>query len=324
MRRTLWALAFLCGCGALGSVATPEGNLPSSGTAPFTPLEPMPGDRIDAPVVLSALGTDFDDPAPLMQKGAVELWLTSVRAQAVTIVHTQMQKLADGFSSPERALEADQDWEQGQVRSPTVLAGSPWFLFYAAGDAIGLATSADGKTWQKAEAPVLTANHAGEGDSLHFPSAVRDGDRVRLYYSAAGAVWAAEAAFTDLETRSVPTFSRLDGNPSTAVRDPMLAGAPYAIEIGRPFARLEKTPTGRNRTDLYFGATLTRATASSDATTNCGVAASFSGYNFAVSASPILAARPATDSPAVVLFSNQLLLLYRQQASGHYAIAAAM
>ena len=319
MKPWLVSLA-LCSCGAVGTAGAPESNLPQAGIGPFVPIKAMAGDRIDAPTVLSSLGVDYDDPIVVVSDGKLHLWATARRGDSVSIQHAESSKLGDGFSLPEAALTADAEWEQGKVESPAVVAGSPWLLFYAAGGAIGIATSADRFHFQKRATPVLTANGAEEGGALSAPSAVRDGDRVRLYYVASGVVWAADGSVSDWLSGS--NIRRLDGGLATPDRDPMLARAPYAVAIGRAFAQVTATPIGRQRHDLFFSATLSAASETSDAVTNCGVAASFSGSDFVVASTPILPTRPSSRAPAMVVLDRPLLF-YVIELSGHGAIAAA-
>jgi hypothetical protein len=302
----------LAGCGTGADSGGGAAHLPVSGGGPFRPLDPDPS-------VLSDPLVDLDDPSVIAVGDTLELWVTATRGKGTDIEHATAPSL-DRFGDLEPALVADQAWEGAAVRGPSVLSGRPWLLFYSAAGAIGWAAAYDGKSWQKGPGPSLVADGAAEGSALGAPAAVRLGDFVRVYYPAAGAIWAAEALFADL-ARGVPVgWSRVDGDPTTPARDPMLAGAPFAAALGRVSARAAATPADRLRHDLYF----TAETGITNTPTACGFAASFTGDRFEVAAAPILPLVPAARSPAMTPYRDGALLLYVQHSGVTDAIAAAL
>jgi len=225
------------------------------------------------------------------------------------------------------------------VSGPSVIRGAPWLLFYRAAGAIGVATSDDGHRWTKIPGTTLTPDQGAEGDALGPPAAVRlgasggasgasgaVGARVRVYYPARGALFAAEADLADFQARRPPRWTRLDGDPATPGRDPMLAGAPFALALERVTARAAETPVGRLRHDLYFtarvpssGPTATTATT----TTTIGFAASYTGDRFLAAAAPILPRSPAARGPTETPYRDGALLLYVGHAGARDAILAA-
>ena len=66
--------------------------------------------------------------------------------------------------------DAPGTWDDGAVSGPSVVAGSPWTLFFqgrrgGTADRIGYATSSDGYTWLRNPDPLLTNEAAGTWDS---------------------------------------------------------------------------------------------------------------------------------------------------------------
>ena len=161
------------------------------------------------------------------------------------------------------------------------------------------------------------ADGGDEGASLGPPAAERLGAVVRVYYPAAGSLWAAEAPFDEVAAGRATAWTRLDGDPTTAARDPMVGGAPWATAIGRAMARTVITPAGRPRHDLYFS-----GTRAMNLPSTIGFSASFTGDRFAVAALPILTP-PEASSPSVAAVGDELLLLF-SAPDGHRAIGAAL
>ena len=224
-------LMVAAGCGSTGDAGGGAANLPVSGAGPFRPLPPNQAIPITPPFVLLDPLADVDEPSVVADGDALALWVTAKRkALAGTrIEHADAFHLTDGFGPLTMALDPDQGWEAGALSSPSVIWDQPWILFYGGGGAIGWATAADGHTWVKAPGPALVANNAEEGTALSSPAAVRVGDRLRVYYLASGAVWAAEAPFADVAASRATTWARLDGDPTTPERDPILAPAGHQL-----------------------------------------------------------------------------------------------
>jgi hypothetical protein len=315
----IWIFAW-SGCAATGDSGGGASHLPVSGSGPFAPLPPDPSLNISAPVVLADATADLDDPSVVAWNDALALWVSVDRRGVKTIEHADANTLLDGFMSLYPAIQADQGWEAGAVAQPSVLWTSPWLMFYAAGGMLGWATAADGHTWVKAPGPALIANTLEEGDSLSSPAVVVIDDRVRVYYLAAGAIWAAEAPADDVLANRSTSWTRVDGKPETPERDPFLARSSFATGLGRFTARAAMTPANRLRHDLYFTATTTTATATA---TTIGFASSFDGADYHVAAAPILSAKLTTRSPAETPYGDEALLLYVEHLGVRDVIAAA-
>jgi hypothetical protein len=307
--KLLLALALL-GCGTTGDPGGGADHLPVSGGGPFAPLMSQPGDQIDAPVVLLDPTADLDDPDLLVDGEALTVFVTTRRKDVVAIEQAHARSLRAGFGDLEPVLAGDQPWEQGAVAAPSVVRGSPWLLFYSAAGAIGLATSRDGDTWEKRAAPVLVADATTEGATLGAPAAVRIDDQVRLYYEAGGSIWAAQAPLASFSGADPIPWTRLDGEPSTVERDPMVRASrvSFGAAIARPFARAGRTPADRLRHDLVF----TVETGQVDVPTTCGYAGSFSGFDFAVAQTPILPPKLVTRAPTVAPYEDGAVAIYVQ------------
>jgi hypothetical protein len=333
MRATALALLMMAaGCGATGGSGGGAAHLPVSGSGPFTPLEPDPSlDAINPPFVLSDNNADLDDPWVVDYGEEMALWVTARRDNVTDIEHSDSFALEQGFLPLVQAILPDQVWEAGAVSGASLIAGEPvvpggiWIIFYSGGGAIGWATAPAvtlGHKFAKAPGPALVANGAEEGSQLSSPAVVRLGDRVRVYYYAASAVWAAEAPWADVVAGNATTWTRLDGDPGTPERDPMLRTPPWALSIARVTARADQTPAGRVRHDLYFTA-VTAPTAAQPSISTCGFASSFTGDRFEVAAAPILPLKNATRAPAETPYRDGALLLYIERSGARDAVAAA-
>jgi hypothetical protein len=325
-------LMIASGCGATGGSGGGASHLPVSGAGPFTPLEPDPAfDQINPPFVLSDNNADLDDPWVVDWGEQMALWVTARRANVTDIEHADSFALEQGFMVLSQAILPDQAWEAGAVAGASLIAGDPvvpngiWVMFYAGGGALGWATAPAitlGHNWTKAPGPALLADGAEEGTELSSPAVVRLDDRVRVYYLASGAIWAAEASWDDVVAGRATTWARLDGDPATPERDPMLRTPPWATSIGRFTARADKTPAGRVRHDLYFTA-VTGATAAQPSISTCGFASSFTGDRFETATTPILPLKSATHAPAETPYRDGALLLYIARSGARDAVAAA-
>ncbi|HEX6838313.1 MAG TPA: hypothetical protein VF334_17170, partial [Polyangia bacterium] len=251
------ALLMMSGCGASGDSGGGAEHLPVSGAGPFTPLEPDPSlDQINPPFVLADTTADLDDPWVVDYGDQMALWVTARRANVTDIEHADSFALEQGFLPLVQAILPDRAWEAGGVTGASLIAGDPvvpggiWILFYSGGGALGWATAPAitlGHNWTKAPGPAIVADGAEEGTELSSPAVVRLDDRVRVYYLAEGAVWAAEAPWSDVVAGNATSWTRLDGDPATPERDPMLRAPGWALSIGRFTARADKTPAGRVR-----------------------------------------------------------------------------
>ena len=328
----LAALLMMQGCGSTGDSGGGAQHLPVSGAGPFTPLEPDPSlEAINPPFVLADNNADLDDPWVVDWGDQMALWVTARRANVTDIEHADAFTLEEGFMPLAQAILPDQAWEAGAVTGASLVAGDPvvpggiWVMFYSGGGAIGWATAPAitlGHNWTKAPGPALLADGAEEGTELTSPAVVRLAERVRVYYLASGAIWAADAPWSDVVAGSATTWTRLDGDPATPERDPMLRAPAWALSIGRFTARAAATPAGRTRHDLYFTA-VTAATSAQPSISTCGFASSFTGDRYEIASTPILPLKNATHAPAETPYRDGALLLYIQRSGARDAVAAA-
>jgi hypothetical protein len=332
MRRFVVLALLVAGCGAVGDAGGGAAHLPVSGAGPFTPLEPDPAlEAINPPFVLTDNNADLDDPWVVRYGDLLALWVTARRSNVTDIEHADAFALEQGFGALAQGILPNQAWEAGAVTQPSLIAGdpvvpgNPWILVYSGGGAIGWATAPAvtlGHVWTKAPGPALVANGDEEGVELASPAVVRMADRVRVYYLASGAIWAADAPYADVVAGRATYWTRLDGDPATPARDPMLAPPPWTASIGRFTARAARTPAGRLRHDLYFTAQ-TEATADAPSISTCGFASSYTGDRFTAAPAPILPTRSASRSPAETPYRDGALLLYIDRAGVRDGVAAA-
>jgi hypothetical protein len=334
MRRLAAGLmcALAAACGATGDAGGGAGYLPVSGSGPFRPLQPGPPySDISAPFVLLEGVVDLDDPFVVAWEDQLALWVTARRSNITDIEHADALDLEHGFGALFQAIVADRAWEAGAVSQPSLIAGDPvvpgdvWILFYGGGGALGWATAPAvtlGHNWTKAPGPAILANGVEEGHVLSSPAVVRIGDRVRVYYLGQGLLWAVEAPYDDVVAGRATSWTRLDGDPATPARDPMLRPPSWATAIGRVTARAAPTPVGRWRHDLYVTVELP-ATDRRAATSSAGFAASFSGDRFVTADAPILPLDQKRHGPAETPYRDGALLLYIERAGARDAVAAA-
>ncbi len=318
--RVAFVVLCMAGCGTIGGPGGGDNNLPNSGAGPFKPIEAEPGDRLNAPIALEE-AADLDDPCVLVRGDALGAWITATREGKARIEHSDADQLREGFGPLLVDVEATFDWEQGEVRHASIIdrttASEPMRMVYEAGGAVGFAVTPDGigHAWQKNPLPILQANGLEEGATLKSPSLARIGDRLRVYYLANGVVWAAEAPLAD------PTaMVRLDGNPQTPMRDPVLSALPFLTTLDKVSARAANTPTGRQLVTLYLsGPVPSTATIPPH---NSGVAAAFDGLHFEVVPSPILPRLEAAHSPSLAsqAYGPKMLLFYAHRVGPYEAI----
>ena len=86
---------------------------------------------------------------------------------------------------------------------------------------------------------------------------------------------------SDVVAGTATAWTRLDGDPATPERDPMLRAPDWALSIGRFTARADKTPAGRVRHDLVLHGRDV-PTAAQPSISTCGFASSFTGDRFEI------------------------------------------
>jgi hypothetical protein len=270
--RLCWLLLTLpTACGTLGSPPAPGENLPSSGVGPFRPLAadelpssaapPFVLDDPTAPYREPAVVAASDDDASL----AVVLFAVARVGGHDVIVRTSAPDarsfyggIADNETgshprhAPAVVLAADQAWEGADLTGPSaVRVGAQLRLYYAGAGGVGLALSDDGITFTKSgAAPVLApdARAAWETTTPHAPSvALMPDGSWRMLYGAGQSI--GEATSPD-----GTSWTRVDGEPSTPVLDPVLSpGATFdAGQVDDPLLLPRVTPVGRLQVRVLY------------------------------------------------------------------------
>jgi predicted GH43/DUF377 family glycosyl hydrolase len=140
------------------------------------------------PVLGGKLGTCFDI-SVLREDKQYRMWFSWRPKQSIALVESQ-----DGLTWGEPRIvlgpRKASGWEDDVNRPVVIREGDRYQMWYtgqAGGkSSIGYATSADGKTWERAgEKPVLTAEHTWEKVAVMCPHVVYDADRkeYRMWYS---------------------------------------------------------------------------------------------------------------------------------------------
>ncbi len=222
-------------CATLGTEGEGDRNLPSAGVGPFRKLD---GDELLGvpPFVFADSFAHYREPSALSLSETepdVALYAVALKRTSTTEHDVFVRSRAyDGRSfygsegdsghAPAVVLEPTLPWEADHIASPSALSykGEVW-LYYATPAGIALATSSDGLTFKKRDNPIFVRDAAvtWETDEPHAPSVALFPDgTLHLFYGSGGAI--GEAISSD-----GVTFSRLDGDSSTAAIDPVLTPA---------------------------------------------------------------------------------------------------
>jgi predicted GH43/DUF377 family glycosyl hydrolase len=182
------------------------------------------------PVVDVRLSGNWDaakvsDPAVLKEAGAYRMWYAGAGERP----QIGLALSGDGITwrafgdRPVLGVGEAGRWDSAAVTEPTVLlAPDGYRMYYAGADGsawrIGLATSPDGVTWTKRDAPVLEPGAAGAFDAggPRSPHVYFDGSRYRLWYVATDGVTS--------ETRLGLAYSRDGLHWYKTARNPVLEG----------------------------------------------------------------------------------------------------
>ncbi|MFP6686483.1 MAG: hypothetical protein VB934_17315 [Polyangiaceae bacterium] len=302
------------GCSTTAEVGGGDQALPTAQAGPFRSLteDEIGGSRIapyviddadDEVVGLTVLDTDGDPHTLATVAYGIELRSGTVWRFAAS----------DGRSfarAGEMVLEPSEAWESEALDSVAAIRVSQGAdvgqvaLYYAAGGAIGLATSIDGVAFTKRAQPIVRAEDLGLVGQLAAPAVVeievgvyamffelRDVDGVRIYEarSANGVDWKLADPAPVLE----PGLSSVD---TLSVADPEAVTMISAI--------------GRHVTWLYYSATDTQGQRV------IAAAARHQGGRFMPAASPVFGSDGlfAPRAPAVVRFATFSLLFVTQRA----------
>lgn len=323
MPRAATALALgLVACGTVASPGGGEVDLPNNRTGPFRELSyDEMGSRCTA---IDFTGV-FDEPTVVrMANQSVVLYGSHVRGDRSTIARAPLRTLGRAGSDPEDVFTATLPWQGAGVSSPDVAAlpGGGYVMAYAtASGAIGLARSADGLVWQPSAAAALQPDASqGEETGLRAPTVVLGAQGVTLVYASAGSLWLARAPGLD------GPFTRVDANPGTARRDPLLGasgavagrdgGAPdfESGALDDPELTVEASAAGRSVWRLYYTARSvpTAMDGGVRPTVSVAMAASFDGTTFVRYGAPIVVSRtdPTLSAPAVLDEGPRRTMLY--------------
>lgn len=316
--------ALAAGCGTLADGGGGDANLPSAQAGPFRPLrdgeigdlrsEPYAIDDDEEFVRDPFIMDDDGDPSTL---GAIvfvarhELAEDEEPDKDAPTNLIQRHTTRDGRTldrQPTAVVRAERDWEEGWVGAPSaVQRGGETWLYYAAGQGIGLARGSGGAQFTPEESPVLVAPTEG-WDAGAIPrspgvTVMPDGS-VRLFY---------EVDHGD--TTKIGEARSDDGVAWTRVGDgPALAPSAQgydAAAVGSPQPTITAAPDGAPRMRLYYAAT------GGDGTRTIGMAArpGTSG-DFRRAVAPVfgLGLPFAPREPSVVHYEDFALLFVTQRA----------
>jgi len=246
MRTTLigvTALLLSCGLGPLSEEGGGSDNLPIHGGGPFTPLPVDFDTAADEPyVVVEPTSSLLDPSVEELASGGFLIHYTRLTENGSEIWKSVLPDVTQFPGASEPVLSADQDWEQGQVRSVSLLReGERVTLYYEGGvaeRAIGRAVSADGgRTYQKdSDNPILV------GLDPHVTRSV-SGQTLLVY--------------ADRENTKILLRESSDGVGFGPAREILrsrssLVGAIDEAGVAAPALRIETNLSGQEHYGLYY------------------------------------------------------------------------
>jgi len=261
MRPTwIWLLA-LAACGTIGSPGGGALGLPSSGGGPFQALDQNQVAPQDvAPFVFRNFGQPHRDPCALAATGdpsstEVFLYVVVSGSKGDVIARTRADDgvsfygdtgdlLSNPTHKPPEVLAASLAWEGSDLSGPSAIrVGSQIWLYYAAAQGIGLATSSDGLTFTKTGQPVVGVDHGASWESTapRAPTvAVFPDGTWHMLYASGNDI--GEATSSD-----GMTWKRVDADPSTPALDPVLS--PSAVVDPKTLPEGEHPPFDEGAVD---------------------------------------------------------------------------
>lgn len=315
----------LAACATLADAATGDRDLPNAGAGPFRELKTgelglslVVPNAVDDIFTLARDASVIDvdgDPATLEVAGYFAASVNGAEIEEAPIAIRRSVAM-DGRSfvrQTEVVLEASEGWEGGTIGAPSALvAGDEVWLYYAAGEGIGLAKSADGVTFAKSAGPVLAAATSGwdAGAAPRSPSviALAEGGLAMFYeVTAAGRTMIGEARSSD-------------GLAWTRVGEgPVLAPGPAGEEayddagVSAPCALQDETALGRPVLRLYYAAE------SGEGKRTIGLAGRFEDGPFDRGISPVFGAGSsrAPDEPSALPLGDVTLLFVTQHRASN-------
>jgi hypothetical protein len=266
-------LVILAACATTGAEGEGEKNLPSAGVGPFRKLAAEEVKGV-APFVLEDPQALYREPGVLRDGDVTLLYAVARIAGKDVIVRTRSLDERTFFGTsghfgqkPLVVLEPDKLWE-GALGGPSLIRfRGDILLFYTGAEGIGVARSADGRTFRKEPGPIFSRDPvpgSWETTPPHAPTVFELPDgRLRMLYAAGNAIGEAESS---------------DGIEWTRIRTgPVLAPSPPAppgsllphekppfdtASVGDPCVVTRTTPAGRFHVRvLYTGMDMAGATA---------------------------------------------------------------
>lgn len=292
----------LMSCGTLDAPGHGDTDLPNNRTGPFRALG---NSELDGGTcVLGSFVESFEDPDVVTgNNGEISLYATRVRGDARAIVRVGLDPSLRVRAAPEVVLE-----DPAGASAPSVVrTADGWVMAFARNGRVDVAYGTDGRAWTVRPLPLLTQDRVAREDSpLAAPSLARDPDgRWSMVYTSGDAVWLARGDAAD------GLYTRIDGDPGTPTREPILGGAEGVTDGGvvvqrryaDPVITAERTSTGRAIWRVYARETSRRVVdGGAVEETAIAMAASYDGVRFTRASSLALSGRadPAPAGPTVL------------------------
>lgn len=267
------AIVILAACGTSGDAGEGDKNLPTAGVGPFRKLEAEEMKGL-APFVLEDGLALYREPAVLRDGDATLLYAVARVAEKDVIVRTRALDERTFFGAgggagpkPLVVLEPDELWE-GALSGPSLIRfRGDILLFYSGAEGIGVARSADGKSFRKVPLPIFSRDPLPGSWETTAPQAptvyeLPDG-RLRMLYAAGNFIGEAES-------KDGIEWTRIGPGPVLAPAPPAAPGSllpnekpPFdTVAVGHPCVVTRTTPAGRFHVRvLYTGTDATGATA---------------------------------------------------------------
>ena len=330
-----------CGCAMLAEGVGGAEKLPNRGVIPYEKVSIVPAPADDADVMVSAdVDSDADVPEPegepwvlipddpttdrftgpsaLVVDGRLVLFWEREVDGATRIERAESDDGGLTFGTPLTVLDSagGPDWLGGRVGSPAVLRRSDgsWSLAFVTGnrEAIGLATSADGVTFDLPTGPALSAA-ASEDGGIGGPSLAEVDGALWLYFDVGlgdkDPTHIALAVSTDgssYERRGVVLSPGVDCNEADGSRTRCWD----ADRVAQPEVRVARTASGRRVFRMWYaGAKRSKG--------DIGFAASVDGVVWSRFAFNPIVADPSRDEaePTNVLLGSRYLLFFYDERS---------
>lgn len=316
--RTILALVLLCsGCGALSSGAGAPANPPASGLGPVIPIEDQEGLSWTPPFLLADPALAFSHPSALVDENAIRIWVQSDKGGERTIATARAETFELGMGPLEEALRAEAAWEAGAVGSPSVLrSGDATLLLYVAEGKIGCARLDAGRAVARAATPVYAEV------ALRSIAFGQVGEHVRGYgLGEDGGLYALEGEL-DLLLQATR-----GGSASLRARPVALPTPSWGLAYTELGLRLERTPAGRLREDVFLATTLPSAMdlGGEPPPTAIGAAARYLEEGvpeppLELVANAVLTGPPSPGSATAVSYRGGVLVLYSARSGPRPAI----